>query len=72
MTEEKLFETEKYEGWGVLTKEHPATTPKYHIWIRMKREYPEMTEIEAKEIAENIKDFGKWKKFKELNKDLKE
>ena len=46
--------------------------PKYHIWVRMKREYPEMTEIEAKEIAENMKDFGKWKKLKELKKDLSE
>lgn len=66
--EEILFETDTFVMKGFLLQE-PPQSPRYHVWIYGKNNFGIEGE-RLEEIIENLKDFGKWKKFKELKKDL--
>jgi len=69
---EKLFETDLYEAYGELVTEG-LQPPKYHVWIYYKRSHLiGLEEPQIKEIIQNLKDFGKWDKFKKLKKELNE
>jgi hypothetical protein len=70
MPSEKLFETESYTAEGIVEENKGISSTKYHIWIYAKSPSRDLTEDQIKEIVANLKDFGKWKKFKKLKQEL--
>jgi hypothetical protein len=67
-----LFETDTYKAEGVIDEGKGISNKKYHVWFYSKLPSGDLTEEQIKEIVENLKDFGKWKKFKKLKQELEE
>ena len=62
---EKVFEDYYIEAYGASDSDNH-----YHVTFYTKNPRGVMSELEAKNIKEGLKDLGKWHKFKKLKNEL--